>query len=79
MKEFVGLRAKTYNYVLDDGCEAKKAEGTKSFIKRKLRFENYRNYLEATQLDNKIIYPKKSEIIVDNLKKNHKELMKTIN
>ena len=57
----------------------KKAEGTKSFIKRKLRFENYRNYLEATQLDNKIIYPKKSEIIVDNLKKNHKELMKTIN
>ena len=47
----------------------KKAEGIKSFIKRKLRFENYRNYLEATQLDNKIIYPKKSEIIVDNLKK----------
>ena len=47
----------------------KKAEGTKKFHKKKRPFENYKNYLEATQLDNKIIYPEKNEIIVDNLKK----------
>ena len=32
----------------------KKAKGTrKCVIKRKLKFENYKNYLEATQLENK--------------------------
>ena len=35
MKEFVGLRAKTYNYVLDDSCEAKKSRGHKKFHKKK--------------------------------------------
>ena len=55
MTKFVGLRAKAYSYLLDDGSEDKKAKGTKKcVIKRKLKFENCRNYLEATQLDNKI-------------------------
>ena len=36
MTKFVGLRAKTYNYLIDDGSEDKKAEGTKKcVIKRK--------------------------------------------
>ena len=55
MRKFVGLRAKTYNYLIDDGSEDKKAKSTKKcVIKRKLRFENYKNCLKATQFDNKI-------------------------
>ena len=30
MTKFVGLRAKTYSYLIDDGSENKKAKGTKS-------------------------------------------------
>ena len=29
MTRFVGLRAKTYSYLIDDGTEDKKAKGTK--------------------------------------------------
>ena len=42
MTKFVGLRAKTYSYLIDDASEDKKAKGTKKcVIKRKLKFENY--------------------------------------
>ena len=55
MKEFVGLRAKTYSYLKDNNDEDKKAKGTKKcVIKRKLKFENYKNCLEASQLENKL-------------------------
>ena len=51
MIEFVGFRAKTYSFLIDDGSEDKKAKGTKKcVIKRKLKFEDYKNCLEATQL-----------------------------
>ena len=30
MKEFVGLRAKTYSYLADNNDESKKAKGTKN-------------------------------------------------
>ena len=60
MMKFVGLRAITHSYLIDDGSEDKKAKDTKKcVIKRKLKFENYKNYLEATQLDNKIKYLEK--------------------
>ena len=37
MKEFVGLRAKTYSYLMDDDSEHRKAKGTKKcVIKRRL-------------------------------------------
>ena len=37
MTKFVGLTEKTYNYLIDDGSEDKKAKGTrKCVIKRKL-------------------------------------------
>ena len=63
MTKFVGLRAKTYSYLIDDGSEDKKAKGTKKcVIKRKLKFENYKNCLEATQLDNKIKYLQKIKL-----------------
>ena len=29
MKEFVGLRSKTWSYLMNDGSEHKKAKGTK--------------------------------------------------
>ena len=70
MTRFVGLRAKTYNYLIDDGNEDKKAKGTNNCdIKRKLKFENYKDYLEATQVNNKIKYSEKNKINIDNLKK----------
>ena len=51
MIKFVGLRADIYSYLIDDGSEDKKAKGTKKYvIKRKLKFENYKNCLETTQL-----------------------------
>ena len=56
----VGLKAKTYSYLIEDGSEDKKSKGTKKCaIKRKLKFENYKKCLEATQLDHKIKYLEK--------------------
>ena len=38
MTKFVGLAAKTYIYLIDDGSEEKKAKDTKKFvIKRELK------------------------------------------
>ena len=52
MKEFVGLRAKTWAYLMNDGNEHKKAKRTKKcVIKRRLMFENYKDCL----FNNKII------------------------
>ena len=54
MTKFVGLRATTYSYLVDDRSKDKKGKGTKKcVIKRKLKFENYKNYLEVTQRENK--------------------------
>ena len=56
MTKFVVLRAKTYSYLIDDGCEDKKAKEQKKFYNKNLKFENYRNCLQATQLENKKDY-----------------------
>ena len=46
MKEFVGLRAKTYVYLMDDDTDHKKAKGAKKCImKRELMFKNYKDFL----------------------------------
>ena len=46
MTKFVGSRAKIYSCLADDGSENKKAERTKKcVIKRKIKFENYKNCL----------------------------------
>ena len=46
MKEFVALRAKAYAYLMEDGGEHKKTEGTKKcVIKKDFRFENYKDAL----------------------------------
>ena len=57
MTKFVGLKTKTYSYLIDDSSKDKK---TKSYvIKRTFKFQNYKNCLEATQLENKINYIEK--------------------
>ena len=38
-------------------------------MKRNLKFENYKKFLEATKLDNKIIYKQKIKLILIVLKK----------
>ena len=59
--EKLWLKAKTYRYLIDDGSEDTEAKGTeKCVIKRKLKFENYKNCSETTQLDNKIKYFEKA-------------------
>ena len=63
MKQFVGLRAKTYSYLKDDGSEDKKAKATKKYvIRRKPKLENYENCLEATKRDNKMSYLEKNKL-----------------
>ena len=58
----------------------KKAKGTKKcVIKRKLKFGNYKNCLEATELENKVNYLVKNEISVDSLEKDHKDFIKKKN
>ena len=75
LTKFVELRAKTYSYLIDDDRKDKKAKGTKKCVlKRKLEFENYKNRLEATQLENKINHLEKIELIQTVLKKIIKNL-----
>ena len=48
MKEFVGLRAKTYNYLKENNDEDKKLKGKKKCaMKRKLEFPDYESCLKA--------------------------------
>ena len=65
IKEFIGLRAKTYSYLKDNNDEHEKAEGTKRCaIKRKLKFQDYKNCLEAAQIENQICHLEKNKIDV---------------
>ena len=76
MTKFLGLRAKTYSYLIDDGSEGKKAKDTNKYvINRKIKFENYKNCLEVTQCENKINHLEK-KIDIDNIKENHKKFVK---
>ena len=77
MVQFVGLRAKPYSHFQKWCREDKKAKGTKKcVIKRKLKFENYKICLEATQLENKINHPEKNKTSIDSLKRIHKKIIK---
>ena len=70
MIKFARLRAKTYSYLADDCGENKKGKDTKTCaIKKKLKFENYKNCLEATQLENKTTIQKKMKLTQIILKK----------
>ena len=55
----------------------KKQKGTKKcVVKRKLKFENYKNLLEATQLESKRNHLENNEIHLHSLKKDYKEFIK---
>ena len=55
MKELFGLRAKTYSYLKENNDEDKNTKGIKKcVIKRKLKFQDYKNCLEAAQIKNEI-------------------------
>ena len=79
MTEFVGLRAKTYIYLIDDCSEDEKSKSTKkSVIKEKLTFQDYKNCLEEAQIKNKTNHLEE-KINVDSFKEDRKEFVKTIN
>ena len=53
MKGFVGLTAKAYGYLKDNNDENEGKSTKKSVIKRKFKFKDYKNWLEAAQIENK--------------------------
>ena len=56
--------------LIGDSTEDKRAKNTKAcVIKWKLKFQNYKNCLEATHLENKINHLEKNITDVDNIKK----------
>ena len=72
MKEFCGLRAKTYSYLTNNDSENKKSKGTKKcVIKREIMFQNYTDCLS----NNKTIL-KSQERFKSN---NHKVYTKEVN
>ena len=63
MTKFVGLRTKTYSYLIGYSSEGKTVKDTRIYvIKGKLKFQNYKNCLERTQLNNKINHLEKKWI-----------------
>ena len=76
--KFMGLRRKTHSYLIDDGSKDKKVKSRKkNVIKRKRKFENYKNCLERTQLENEINHHEKNKINLGSVKKDHKEFLKS--
>ena len=64
MKEIVGLGAKRYSYLKDNNDDDKTTKDTKRcVIKRKFNFQDYRNCLEAAQIENKLNHLKKLKLM----------------
>ena len=67
-----------YSYLKDNNVEGKKAKDTKTcVIKRKLKFQDYKNCLKASPIINTVNYLEKKEINVNSLKEDKKEFIKT--
>ena len=75
MTKYVELREKTSSYLTDEGSGNKKTKDTKKCVWKKLLFENYKNSLEATRIENKMNYLEKNKTNIDSLKKNHKKFI----
>ena len=71
---------KGISYLKDSNDENKKAKDKKMYvIKGNLKFQDYKNYLGETQIENKIDHLEKIKIDVDSLKefiKNNKVILK---
>ena len=73
MTKFVGLRAKTYSYLVVDGNKRQKSKRNKNMCHKE------KNCLEVAQLKNEINYLEKYEINTDSFfcyKGEHKEFIK---
>ena len=53
MKEFVGLRDKTYSYLRENKNKDKKAKGTKKCVIRELKFRDFKSCLKAARIEKK--------------------------
>ena len=53
MKEFVGLRVKTYRYLKDSHDKGIKAKGIKRCVIIKIEFQNYKNWLVLKKIKKK--------------------------
>ena len=68
MKEFVGLRAKTYSHLKENNDEDKKSKRYKKVCHKKtLKFQNDKNCLNAAKIDGKIKLLEKKKFNIDNL------------
>ena len=71
--EFVTLRPKTYSFLTDDGKENKKAKGTKKcLIKKKIKFNDYKNCLFSDELilkSQQRFISKKHDVYTENVNK----------
>ena len=71
------MTAKKYSYLKDKNDKDKKAKSTKnSAIKRKLKFQDYKNWLKAAQIENEINHLEKNKTDTDSLKEDYKEFIK---
>ena len=69
IKEFVGLKAQSYSYLMDNISENKKAKYTeKCVIKWQLENQDHKNCLNPAKLDGKLKYLEKKKFNIDKLK-----------
>ena len=60
MIKFLASRPKPYSYLIDDGDKIKKVKDMKKcVIKQKNKFKDYKNFLDANQLENEIMHLQK--------------------
>ena len=74
------LHWKQKYYLIDDGNENEKAKDTqkKCVIKQKFKPKGYKNCREANQLEIETNHLESDNIEVDNLRENHKGIIKAI-
>ena len=77
IKNFFGLKAKTCSYYVYGSSKDRRAKDIKECENKiNLKFENYKNCLESTQLENKKKRIEKKKIDIDRMKENHKEFIR---
>ena len=66
-----------YSYLTDNNDEDKNTKGSKMcVIKRKLKFDDYKHFLEATELENRINHLQQNNLDNNNLRKIMKNSLK---
>ena len=56
--------------------KTKKQKAPKSILKGKQKYQDYKNFLETGQIENKINHLEKSKFSVDSLKEDQKEFIR---